>query len=81
MPIYEYKCKDCGKRIEILQKSQSQTDLLNCPYCGSTQMEKLLSSPGAIMIGGSNPKGTTCCGRTERCDAPPCSSDGTCRRD
>jgi hypothetical protein len=25
--------------------------------------------------------GTTCCGRAERCETPPCSLDDTCRRD
>jgi hypothetical protein len=32
-------------------------------------------------MGSSNPKGTTCCGMDERCDTPPCSSDGICKRD
>lgn len=25
-------------------------------------------------------EGGTCCGRTERCDKPPCSYDGVCKR-
>jgi len=25
-------------------------------------------------------EGGTCCGRTERCDKPPCSDDGVCKR-
>ena len=25
-------------------------------------------------------EGGTCCGRTERCDKPPCSDDGICKR-
>jgi hypothetical protein len=28
-----------------------------------------------------NPPGSTCCGRSERCDTPPCSNDGKCQRD
>jgi putative FmdB family regulatory protein len=81
MPIYEYKCMECGKKTEFFQKNLKQKSLITCPFCGSTKMEKLLSSPGAIRMGSATPKGSTCCGRTERCDTPPCSSDGTCRRD
>jgi len=81
MPIYEYKCTECGRKTEILQKNLKQEDPITCPHCGSTRMEKLLSSPGAIRVGGSTSKGSTCCGRDERCDTPPCSSDGECRRD
>ena len=81
MPIYEYKCQECGRTAEILQMSQKQSKLISCPYCGSTKMQKLLSMPAAITIKGSNAKGTTCCGREERCDTPPCSTDGTCKRD
>jgi len=30
------------------------------------------------MIGSQD--GLTCCGRTERCEKPPCSDDGSCKR-
>ncbi len=79
MPIYEYKCENCGKVIEIFQKTIAEKP--TCPNCGSSELQKLLSSPGAVMMGGSTPAGTTCCGRTERCDTPPCSTEGICRRD
>ena len=81
MPIYEYRCMECGRKTEILQKNLKQEDSTTCPFCGSSKMEKLLSSPGVIRMGSDTPKGTTCCGRAERCDTPPCSSDGECTRD
>lgn len=79
MPIYEYKCKNCGKVIEIFQKTTEEKPI--CPNCGSEDLQKLLSIPAAVMIGGSSSAGTTCCGRTERCDKPPCSIGGTCKRE
>ena len=78
MPIYEYRCKECGERIEVLIRSEK--DLPSCPNCGSTRMEKLISAPQVRMDGFSPSGGLTCCGREERCQIPPCSIDGTCRR-
>ena len=79
MPIYVYKCKDCGAVFDFLMIKRSEKP--RCEKCGSRNLEKQLSSPGAVIMRASNPKGTTCCGRTERCDTPPCSEDGACRRD
>ncbi len=81
MPIYEYRCENCGKVVEVLQKSFTEKEPPVCVNCGSTKMRKLISFPGSIVMGGSSPKGTTCCGREERCSTPPCSDDGVCRRD
>ncbi|KPK75523.1 MAG: hypothetical protein AMJ89_04345 [candidate division Zixibacteria bacterium SM23_73] len=81
MPIYEYRCEDCGKVSEILQRGPKQEEPLVCPNCGSNRMRKLISSPASIIMGNSSAKGTTCCGREERCDTPPCSTDGTCLMD
>jgi putative FmdB family regulatory protein len=81
MPIYEYRCQNCGKVVEVLQRSFKQNEPLVCPDCGSTEMKRMISPPGSIVMGGSTPKGTTCCGREERCSTPPCSDDGVCGRD
>ena len=81
MPIYEYRCEDCGKASEILHRSFKQEEVPACPHCGSTKMLRLISSPGSIVMRDSSPHGTTCCGREERCSTPPCSEDGVCRSD
>lgn len=77
MPIYEYRCGNCGERVEVLVRSKN--DEPRCPNCGSTLLEKLISAPH-VMRGNPRPSGRTCCGRDERCDAPPCSTRGTCWR-
>jgi len=81
MPIYEYKCEICGKVTEIFFKSQNDNEPLVCVHCGSKKLKKQFSVPGAVIKGSTRPKGTTCCGRDERCDTPPCSGDGICKRD
>lgn len=50
MPLYEYQCSKCGKRIEKIQKF-SDRPLAKCEYCGG-KLERLLSSP-AIQFKGS----------------------------
>ena len=50
MPLYEYECRDCKERSEILQKI-SDPPYTHCPKCGG-EMRKLISSP-AIQFKGS----------------------------
>ena len=50
MPIYEYQCRQCNERHEIIQKF-SDAPLEHCPKCGG-EMKKLISSP-AIQFKGS----------------------------
>lgn len=52
MPIFEYRCKSCGKVSEFLEG------------VGQGKVEKVCKH----------------CGRDERCDIPPCSDEGVCKR-
>ena len=44
MPIYEYRCKKCGKQTEVLMRSSSDKQPTRCAECGG-RLEKLFSSP------------------------------------
>jgi putative FmdB family regulatory protein len=44
MPIYEYRCRKCGKLFEKIQKVGEGGDSLKCPDCGGKKPEKVLSS-------------------------------------
>jgi putative FmdB family regulatory protein len=79
MAIYEYRCEKCGNAFEALEYGPDDKPR-ECPGCGSTRLTKLISSPAVITRGHLPTGGTTCCGRQERCDTPPCSDDNTCRR-
>ena len=50
MPIYEYRCDDCGTSFEVLQK-MSDDPLVACEQCGG-HLSKVLH-PVAIHFKGS----------------------------
>ncbi len=50
MPVYEYKCHDCGVVFEARQKF-SDAPLTSCSSCGG-KVEKLISMTGFALKGG-----------------------------
>ncbi|MBN1482084.1 zinc ribbon domain-containing protein [candidate division KSB1 bacterium] len=44
MPIYEYKCTQCGHRFDKLQRMGADGSDLTCPNCGAPRPEKMLSA-------------------------------------
>ena len=77
MPIFEYRCADCDATFEVLVR---RDDGVTCPHCGSQSLDKLISAPVVLSGQTIRPAGRTCCGREERCEMPPCSDGGDCRR-
>ena len=50
MPIYEYRCDECGAQKEILQRI-SDAPLTVCPECGKPALKKLVSAAGFQLKG------------------------------
>jgi putative FmdB family regulatory protein len=65
MPIFEYKCNDCGRKFDVLHKSSTNLEEVVCPDCQSKNSQKLLSSFSASMGSSSSFSGSSC-------------SDGSC---
>jgi putative FmdB family regulatory protein len=75
MPIYEYICKDCGKRFEILRAIKEADSPIPCKSCQSSQTQRALSvffaqSGSKIIAGGNN-------GGCSGCSGGACSSCNT----
>ena len=43
MPIYEYQCDGCRRRVSLLIRSISNPGPVRCPRCGSEALTRLLS--------------------------------------
>jgi len=43
MPLFEYRCVDCGNRFDRLIKHEHADDAMTCPSCGSTESRRLIS--------------------------------------
>jgi putative FmdB family regulatory protein len=50
MPIYEYRCGECGHQDEHLQKV-AERPLSKCPACGKKAYKKQLSAAGFQLKG------------------------------
>ena len=70
MPIYEYKCGNCGQVNEFLVLGKDEK--LSCKSCSSKDLSKLLSAHNTTGSGpdfsGSVPGG--CCGNPNSCGNP-----------
>ena len=51
MPIYEYRCTDCGNELEAMQK-MSDNPLTDCPACSKPALKKKISAVGFRLKGG-----------------------------
>ncbi len=43
MPIYEFKCRKCDHKFETLASCSEDGSGINCPECGESKPEKLMS--------------------------------------
>ena len=50
MPTYEYKCKECGHQLEVVQ-SFTDDALTKCPSCRKKALRKVFSPPGVTFKG------------------------------
>ena len=50
MPIYEYKCSECGHFMDALQ-GVNDSPLEVCPECSEKSLKKLISAPNFRLSG------------------------------
>ncbi len=50
MPIYEYYCLDCHRRVSLLWRSFAdvETRTAVCPRCGGTNLQRLVSKVAVV---------------------------------
>ncbi|MBN1633924.1 MAG: zinc ribbon domain-containing protein [Ignavibacteria bacterium] len=52
MPIYEYKCSECGFQFDKFQ-SIKDLPLKTCPRCGKESLKKIISGGTGLIFKGS----------------------------
>ena len=63
MPVYEYRCDECGEQFEMFLRSAMQKAAPTCPKCGSSKVEKAISLFG-VGGSGSGKASAAACGPT-----------------
>ncbi len=43
MPIYEYRCLDCGRKLSVFWRSRHDVKPVSCRRCGSDRMVRIVS--------------------------------------
>ncbi len=77
MPIYAYKCSECGFEQDVMQKV-SDAPLTDCPSCGKPTFAKQLTAAG-FQLKGSGWYATDFKGgapKKEEAPAPACGAGG-----
>ncbi len=44
MPIYEFRCDGCQKKVSLLVRRVTETLSPQCPYCGNRELSRVISS-------------------------------------
>jgi putative FmdB family regulatory protein len=75
MPLYEYTCRSCGHRFEVLQRMGAGSAGLACPRCSMRRPRRELSTFAAATGGGREESAAGGC-EPGGCDLPGCGAGG-----
>ena len=75
MPIYAYRCEECGFAKDVLQK-MSDAPLSDCPSCGKSAFKKQVTAAG-FQLKGSGWYVTDFRGGSSGASAPAVATDST----
>jgi len=48
VPIYEYRCNGCGRRVSLFQRSIQSDATAACPHCASRDLARLISRVAVV---------------------------------
>lgn len=70
MPVYDYRCTQCGMSYDVYHKGKEKVEDVVCPSCSSREHKRLMSV-ASVAVGGSSGTGAAshacemggeCCG-------------------
>lgn len=68
MPVYDYRCNECGSTYDVFHKVREIEEDVVCPSCNSARHTRLLSAPNV----------STKSVGADVSSAPSCESGGGC---
>ena len=71
MPIFEFRCLDCGRLFEKLFIDLQEKIEIECPGCKSKSFERVISKTNYVMGSGKG-------GKTPKITTKSCSPGNTC---
>jgi putative FmdB family regulatory protein len=73
MPIYEFKCLECGEYFEFLVMKTEETVEMACPKCKAENFERILSGTNYAMGEGAG-GGARVSSQTRTCSSGSCTT-------
>lgn len=73
MPIYEFKCLECGEFVELLVMGKDQEEELKCPECENQSFERVMSRTNFTTVS-SGTANTGVTEQTRNCSGGSCST-------
>ena len=61
MPLYEYRCADCGNEFEMMMRFSEADRRPACPACESPKTQKKLSAVASFGSAASDSGGSSSC--------------------
>ena len=46
MPVYEYRCRKCGEKFELIRNFGEKESEVKCPKCGADLVDRIYSFSG-----------------------------------
>ncbi len=74
MPIFEFKCSDCGEFFEMLFMSGDDEKEIKCPKCSSCAVERVVSSTNYAMGQSSTSRQQKASAQTRNCSSGSCTT-------
>jgi putative FmdB family regulatory protein len=57
-PMREFECNHCGANFDTLVRTEADLSELQCPKCGATELQQMLSFASNYTIKGNNSAST-----------------------
>jgi len=61
MPIYEYRCDECGHSFEMIRRVSESDEGLQCPTCKGSKVNRLMSVFSSQSQGSSSTANASSC--------------------